>query len=88
MTLDDATHVVLAAAVEGDLAALEAALETRGRLIREGAPPTPDAIKAGELACVALTALKQRWGFESARLTQLQSGFAVPEDYPTVDLRG
>ena len=91
MTLDQATLAVVEALAAEDLEATAAALELReqavSRLIGEGATPSLEAIEAGERACLALTALKQRWALESARLSQHQAGFGS-QATSTLDLRG
>ena len=80
MTLEQASSEALAAALAGDLDALHAALEARAEAIirLESRPETIARIKqgqrAGEEIAAAIFAFKQRIGFDSARLAQLQTG--------------
>ena len=84
MTLEQITDQLFAAAAAQDLAAIGEALEARAAALEQLAAEEPSAelagriaavIEAGEAAAVALCALKQRIGFESGRLKQIQSAF-------------
>ena len=77
MTLEQATNAVLMAIDAEDLTALAHALDAREAALRDTAKPSQEAQAAGEAACLALAALKQRWAAEEARLHQMQSAFAA-----------
>lgn len=86
MTLEQANESALAAAEAGDLLTLEQALHFRAQALAhlKHAPPSEQlaermvqALKAGESIEQAVCALKQRIGFETARLTQLESGLTA-----------
>jgi hypothetical protein len=86
MTIEQANESALAGAEMGDLDALELALRGRAQALLDlkNTPPSvqlatrlTEALKAGESISRALWALKQRIGYESARLAQLESGLTA-----------
>lgn len=86
MTLEESSQCALAAAEAGDLESLREALRARRKAITElrGEPPSEElaarmraAIEGGAAIGRALFALKQRLGFENARLARFAGGLAV-----------
>ena len=100
MTMEQATDLARRAAESGDLEALETAMKARACAIaalikapasEELAAQLRSAIEDGEQIGPALRALKQRIGFECARLSQLQSGLTTgigPNPASRIDYRG
>ena len=89
MTLEQATAALSAAIEAEDLGAVARALAERASAIEAGAAPTKETVEAGERAARAIKALKHKWALESARLSQLQSGFAQEQERePFHDLVG
>jgi hypothetical protein len=86
MTLEQANTQAIAAARAGDLEGLGKALRARGAAIAELKRQAPsaevagrmkDAIEAGGSIGEALFFMKQRLGFESARLARFAGGIAA-----------
>ncbi|MBV8844213.1 MAG: hypothetical protein JO307_15500 [Bryobacterales bacterium] len=72
MTLEEATHNLMAALRDHDLDAVAAALADRAACIKAGSRPTSELIAAGNRAIYDLLTLKQRLAFENARLNQIR----------------
>jgi hypothetical protein len=100
MTLEQANEAALAAAEAGDLDALDRALHQRALSLLDlkKSPPSielagrmEEALRAGESISRALSVLKKRLGYESARLVQLESGLTAGLGYSRktrIDCRG
>jgi hypothetical protein len=93
MTLGQATAALLAAIEAEDLEGVTQALAARTAIIEAGAGVTledaQEALDGGERAAHAMEFLKLKWALESARLSQMQSGFALaPDRQPFQDFVG
>ncbi len=88
-SLEDATCQALAAAEAGDMNALEAALDARANALERGDEPTPEILSKGQRTFELLEEFIRKFRLESARLKQVQEGFAGRDvRAPFLDYRG